>query len=293
MAKNGIKNFFLKIFFILFLLLGNNNFLLAQEYNINFGNRDNIASFTRQDFVTPVSPAIVTIFSLAPENFNSSIYYKQILKDIQNEHFLKMHLDKKLDNDIYVDVETNVSYKKNFLGSGIIVDKEGLILSTMSVIQNFDDLKTKILGKTYDLEVVSKDMHTNLVLLKVKDNAFFPNLKVADREFELSVNDEYYLLSNPFDLGVYATPVRLIFQTAETELGTWSDFMQFNASNSILNNGGAVINDVGELIAIADSRLSGFGTFATPNLVIEIFKDQVQKNKRLTRFDLGVFCQKY
>ena len=136
------------------------------------------------------------------------------------------------------------------LGSGVIVDGSGHILTTNHVIANADTIMITLAdGRSTRAVVVGRDPDTDLALLsiKLKDLPVMP-LGRSDR---LQVGDGVLAIGNPLGLSQTVTH-GIVSAIGRNQLGvaTFEDFIQTDAAINSGNSGGALINTLGELIGI-------------------------------------------
>ncbi len=183
------------------------------------------------------------------------------------------------------------------IGSGVIVTKDGYILTNNHVINEADDIKVKLAdGREGKAKVVGSDPETDLAILKID----LPDLKViamGDSE-NLKVGDIVFAIGNPFGVGQTATN-GIISATRRTDLGisTFENFLQTDAAINPGNSGGALIDANGNLIGINNaiySRNGGFQGigFAIPvNLAKDVMAELIDTGF-VTRGWMGITVSK-
>jgi len=184
-------------------------------------------------------------------------------------------------------------YKQRSGGSGVIVDKEGYILTNYHVIEEADKVKVRLNdGREFAATVKGQDPKTDLAVLHIKAE----NLPVAilgDSD-KLEVGEWAIAIGSPFGLehtvtvGVISAKGRSGFGT-----GTYEDFVQTDASINPGNSGGPLINIDGEVIGINAMIIqpgTGIG-FAIPiNMTKQILNDLIKTGK-VVRPWLGISIQ--
>jgi serine protease DegS len=136
------------------------------------------------------------------------------------------------------------------LGSGVIVDAAGHIITNNHVIANADTIMITLAdGRATRAVVVGRDPDTDLALLSIK----LKNLPVMPfgRSDQLQVGDGVLAIGNPLGLSQTVTH-GIVSATGRSQLGvaTFEDFIQTDAAINAGNSGGALINALGELIGI-------------------------------------------
>ncbi|HEX9103960.1 MAG TPA: trypsin-like peptidase domain-containing protein, partial [Polyangia bacterium] len=141
--------------------------------------------------------------------------------------------------------------KQKGLGSGVVIDKRGYILTNNHVVDDADDVKVSFVdGKTVPGKVVGTDPNTDIAVVKV-DGVAVQAAKIGDSE-KLQVGEWVIAIGNPFGLdhtvtvGVLSAKSRSGFQGG----GHFEDFLQTDASINPGNSGGPLINTRGEVIGI-------------------------------------------
>ncbi len=136
------------------------------------------------------------------------------------------------------------------LGSGVIVDEAGHIITNNHVIANATTIKVQLAdGRSATAKVVGRDPDTDLALLLVQ----LPKLPVMTlgRSDRLQVGDEVLAIGNP--LGLQQTVTHGIVSAIDRKqlgVATFENFIQTDAAINEGNSGGALINAAGELVGI-------------------------------------------
>lgn len=180
-------------------------------------------------------------------------------------------------------------------GSGVIVSKDGYILTNNHVVDEADEVKVSLKdGREFTGKVVGKDPKTDVAVLKIEAKDL-PFIEMADSE-KIEVGDIVLAVGNPFGLGQTVT-MGMISATGRATLGLdYEDFIQTDAAINPGNSGGALVDADGRLIGINTAILSRSGGnqgigFAIPaNLARDIMESLVADG-RVTRGYLGVMIQ--
>ena len=171
----------------------------------------------------------------------------------------------------------NRTEKQSSLGSGVIVDKNGMVVTNYHVIEGADDIKVALAdGREFPCEVVLKDDRFDLAVLKIKSDAAFPVLPVANSD-KVEVGDLVLAIGNPFGVGQTVTS-GIVSGLARNQVvrSEFGFFIQTDAAINPGNSGGALINVAGELIGINTAIFSkGGGSngvgFAIPANLVRVF----------------------
>ena len=147
------------------------------------------------------------------------------------------------------------------LGSGVIVEADGLVVTNNHVIDGADQVKVT-LGDKRELavDVVLKDPRTDLAVLRVKDGKErFPVLEFANSD-ELLVGDVVLAVGNPFGVGQTVTH-GIVSGVALTQVGVsdYQFFIQTDAAINPGNSGGALVDMAGRMVGINTAIFSRSG----------------------------------
>jgi len=185
---------------------------------------------------------------------------------------------------------------KNSLGSGVIIGKEGLIITNHHVIQGADEILVALQdGRTSNAVVIGKDTETDIALLKIELEDV-PVIQFAQNPF-MRVGDVTLAIGNPFGVGQTVT-MGIVSATGRNQLGisTYEDFIQTDAAVNPGNSGGALVNANGELVGINTAIYSKSGGnqgigFAIPlNHALRVI-DDLLKFGQVVRGWLGLETQ--
>src|ERR1700754_2499312 len=171
----------------------------------------------------------------------------------------------------------NRTEKQSSLGSGVIVEANGTVITNNHVVDGADDIKIALSdGREYPCKVVLKDDRVDLAVLKIQSkNETFPILPLANSD-AVEVGDLVLAIGNPFGVGQTVTSgivSALARNQVKNEVGF---FIQTDASINPGNSGGALVNMAGELIGLNTAIFSqgggsnGIG-FATPANLVKVF----------------------
>ncbi len=183
--------------------------------------------------------------------------------------------------------------KTHALGSGFIIDEDGLILTNNHVVEKADEIKIKTAaGKEYDAKVVGRDPKTDIALIKISAEGKLPKAaKLGDSE-AIRVGDWVMAVGNPFGLGNTVTSGIISAKGRIIGAGPYDDFLQTDAAINPGNSGGPLFNMNGEVVGINTAIVAqgqGIG-FATPiNMAKEILPQL--KTGKVIRGWLGVMIQ--
>jgi Do/DeqQ family serine protease len=147
------------------------------------------------------------------------------------------------------------------LGSGVMVDASGLIITNNHVIEGASEVKISLADKReFEAEIVLKDSRTDLAVLRVKDGRErFPALELGNSD-ELQVGDVVLAIGNPFGVGQTVTQ-GIVSALARTQLGItdYQFFIQTDAAINPGNSGGPLVDMAGRVIGINTAIYSRSG----------------------------------
>jgi Do/DeqQ family serine protease len=163
------------------------------------------------------------------------------------------------------------------LGSGVIVDPSGLVVTNNHVIEGADEVKIALADKReFEAEVVLKDTRSDLAVLRPKNaRERFPALEF-DNSDELQVGDVVLAIGNPFGVGQTVTH-GIVSAVARTQVGItdYQFFIQTDAAINPGNSGGALVDLAGRLVGINTAIFSRSGGsqgigFAIPSNMVRV-----------------------
>jgi len=211
------------------------------------------------------------------------------MSDFFNDEFFKKFFGDKMP-DI---PEHRRPFRSKSLGSGFVIDKDGLIVTNNHVVENADEIIVKLPDeKEFSAEVVGTDPLTDLALLKINPgNETLHPLTLGDSE-KADVGDWVVAVGNPFGLESTVTAGIVSAKGRVLGEGPYDNFMQTDASINPGNSGGPLVNMDGEVVGINTAIIpSGQGLgFAIP---VNMLKELLPKLKsgEVKRGWLGVSLQ--
>ncbi len=183
------------------------------------------------------------------------------------------------------------------LGSGVIVNSDGYILTNNHVVEGATSVKvTTSDRREYTAKVIGTDSQTDVALLKV-DGKNLPSLSLSGNKPD--VGDLVLAIGNPFGIGQTVT-MGIVSATGRNlggRIEAYEDFIQTDAAINPGNSGGALINTRGELIGINTAIIPGGGGgnqgigFAVPVTLAKNVMDQLMRSGKVTRGYIGAYLQ--
>jgi serine protease Do/serine protease DegQ len=231
-----------------------------------------------------VTPAVVNISTVTTGKGRSP---DELFRPFGNEPFFRDFFDRFFEG-------MPRRRQQNSLGSGLIIDRSGLILTNNHVVKDADEITVRFANKQETKgKVVGVDPKTDLAVIRVAAKADLPVITLGNSD-ALRVGDWAIAIGNPFGLD-HTLTVGVVSATGRSEVGiaTYENFIQTDASINPGNSGGPLLNIRGEVIGINTAIVaSGQGIgFAIPvNMARKVMDDLVKKGK-VTRGWLGVGIQ--
>ena len=187
--------------------------------------------------------------------------------------------------------------KQRSLGSGILIDPKGYILTNNHVVSRADKIKVKMLDdpKLYDAKVVGSDSETDLAVIKIEADHPLKVARIGNSD-GLNVGDWVLAIGSPF--GLEATVTAGIVSARGRDIGSsqFQRFIQTDAAINPGNSGGPLVNMAGEVIGINTAIATGTGSyagvgFALPSNVTTQVYNQIVKTGKVTRGSIGITFQ--
>ncbi|MFT5756588.1 MAG: serine protease DegS [Alteromonadaceae bacterium] len=202
------------------------------------------------------------------------------------------------------EIQTKVGYGNNVqqssrLGSGVIMDSRGYILTNFHVVQNADEVTVLLQsGQQFAAELIGYDIYTDLAVLKVAAN----NLPIIPQQKDLvsQTGDVVLAIGNPFNLGQTVTQ-GIVSATGRNGLSNTSylEFLQMDAAINKGNSGGALVDTNGNLVGINSRNFSNPNLniqgifFAVPYMLANKVMQKIIAHGRVVRGWLGVSATQY
>jgi serine protease Do len=190
------------------------------------------------------------------------------------------------------------SIRERSLGSGVIVDSKGFIVTNRHVVEKADRIRVRFQddppGVQHDAKVVGTDQETDLAVIKVETDRALPAAKMGNSD-GMQVGDWVLAVGSPFGLsetvtaGIVSAKGRDIVPQRQ-----FQTFIQTDAAINPGNSGGPLVNMAGEVIGINTAILSetnayaGVG-FALPSkTVVEVYNQLTGPEHKVTRGSIGI-----
>src|SRR4051794_23636162 len=256
-----------------------------------------MAQAAAQDRRVPASPADLRL-SYAPivQRVQPAVVNVYAAKVVQNRNPL---LDDPIFRRFFGVPGQQPEQMQRALGSGVIVDASGLVVTNVHVIEGADQVKVSLADKReFEADIVLKDPRSDLAVLRLKDTKEkFPTLDFTNSD-ELLVGDIVLAIGNPFGVGQTVTH-GIISALTRTQVGItdYQFFIQTDAPINPGNSGGALVDMNGKLAGINTAIYSRSGGsqgigFAIPaNMVRVVVASAKSGGKAVKRPWLGARLQ--
>lgn len=238
-----------------------------------------VASYA--DVVNKVAPAVITVHS------QMRVRQSQQYPFTDDPFFREFFGDRGLQ-------QPPVERQRQGLGSGVIIDASGYILTNHHVIDGADQIKVDLNdNRTLEARVVGSDPPSDLAVLKVEASNL-PVLALGDSD-RTRVGDVVLAIGNPLGVGQTVTMGIVSAKGRQTGLsnGSFEDFLQTDAPINQGNSGGALVSTASELIGINSQILSPSGGsiglgFAVPSNMARTVLEQLIRTGKVRRGQLGI-----
>ena len=173
------------------------------------------------------------------------------------------------------------------LGSGIVVDPRGFILTNAHVVSSAQNIKAVIFGferRAYTAEIIRKDLVNDIAILKIQPNGPLPIAVLGDSDM-IKVADRVLAVGSPFGLEqtVTAGIISDDSRNLVVEGQTYEDMIQTDAAINRGNSGGPLVNIKGEVIGMNTAIYAPTGVFTGVGFAIPINKVRPIMNQILAK----------
>src|SRR6266849_231584 len=190
--------------------------------------------------------------------------------------------------------DSRSEFRRPGLGSGVIIDKRGLVLTNFHVVKGADEILIRLSDKReYRGQILGTDPKTDLAVVKFQPDHEVTVASLGNSD-ALRVGEWAIAIGNPFGLDQTVT-VGVISATGRSDVGiaTYENFIQTDASINPGNSGGPLVNLKGEVIGVNTAIVAagqGIG-FAIPINMVKRVIDQLVDKGKVVRGWLGVALQ--
>ena len=219
-------------------------YLFPSLYSTQNGNdetRDQDVVVSYSEAVAAVAPAVVNVYATHIE--------RRAIHPLFHDPLFRRFFGPRVPSE----------RRNNNLGSGVIMDQKGYLLTNAHVISNADEIQITLYdGRQSSAEIVGIDADTDLAVLKID----MDNLHVAPSgdSSRVKVGDVVLAIGNPYDFGQTVTQ-GIVSAKGRNRVGitTFENFIQTDADINPGNSGGALVSSRGKLIGINTAIISSSG----------------------------------
>src|SRR6202522_829636 len=188
--------------------------------------------------------------------------------------------------------------RERSLGSGVIVDPKGYIVTNRHVVEKADRIRVRLQdeppGVQHDAKVIGEDQETDLAVIKIDLDRGIPSSKMGNSD-SMQVGDWVLAIGSPF--GQVGTVTAGIVSAKGRDIVPGKQFQTFIQTDAAINpgnSGGPLVNMDGEVIGINTAILSetnayaGVGFSLPSNTVAEVYNQLIGPEHKVTRGSIGI-----
>ncbi len=197
--------------------------------------------------------------------------------------------------DMFKEFGTPQERQSSALGSGFIIDEEGIVVTNNHVIEGAEDIVVQVNGeKKFKAKVIGADPLSDIAVLKIESKEKFLPVRFGDSD-KARIGDWVIAIGNPFGLGGTVTSGIISARNRSIGLSRYEDYIQTDASINSGNSGGPLFDMNGDVIGINTAILGRSGNvgigFSIPSNSAKIVIDQLIEFGETKRGWLGVRIQ--
>jgi len=190
------------------------------------------------------------------------------------------------------------SIRERSLGSGVIVDPKGYIVTNRHVVEKADRIRVRLQddppGVQHDAKVVGEDQETDLAVIKIELDRPVPSARLGNSD-SMDVGDWVLAIGSPF--GQVGTVTAGIVSAKGRDIVPGRQFQTFIQTDAAINpgnSGGPLVNMDGEVIGINTAILSetnayaGVGFSLPSNTVVQVYNQLIGPEHRVARGSIGI-----
>ncbi|MFZ0275310.1 MAG: Do family serine endopeptidase [Candidatus Sulfotelmatobacter sp.] len=190
------------------------------------------------------------------------------------------------------------SIRERSLGSGVIVDPKGYIVTNRHVVEKADRIRVRLQddppGVQHDARVIGEDQETDLAVIKIDLDRAVPSAKMGNSD-GMQVGDWVLAIGSPF--GQVGTVTAGIVSAKGRDIVPGRQFQVFIQTDAAINpgnSGGPLVNMNGEVIGINTAILSetnayaGVGFSLPSNTVVQVYNQLIGPEHRVSRGSIGI-----
>jgi serine protease Do len=246
-----------------------------------------------EEVAAAIEPSVVNISSIKrirpamQQNGDLQISPNSPLLQFFGEDFFKRFMIPRMPKE---------GYEQRGLGTGVVVSKDGYVLTNNHVIEGADEVMVTLSNdRQFKAKVVGADPKTDLAVLKIDATGLYP-AKLGNSD-DLKIGEWVVAAGQPFGL-THTVTAGIVSAEGRARLGVadYEDFIQTDAAINPGNSGGPLVNLKGEVIGINTAIFSRSGGsmgigFAIPSNMAETVMESLIKHGKVVRGFLGVSIQ--
>ena len=190
-------------------------------------------------------------------------------------------------------------FRRRSLGSGVIVEQDGYIITNNHVIEDADEIRVRLSDdEEFQARIIGRDIKTDIALIQIQGgNRTFPVARLGDSD-AMRVGEWVIAVGNPYGLS-HTVTAGIISAKGRVIEGPYDDFLQTDASINPGNSGGPLINIAGEVIGIntaifgklsGNQLAQGIG-FAIPINIVKHVVNDLRQYGKVRRGWVGIVIQ--
>ena len=192
----------------------------------------------------------------------------------------------------------DAAIRERSLGSGVIVDPKGYIVTNRHVVEKADRIRVRLQddppGVQHDAKVIGEDQETDLAVIKIEMSRPVPAAKMGNSD-SMEVGDWVLAIGSPF--GQVGTVTAGIVSAKGRDIVPGRQFQTFIQTDAAINpgnSGGPLVNLEGEVIGINTAILSetnayaGVGFSLPSNTVVQVYNQLIGPEHRVARGSIGI-----
>jgi serine protease Do len=188
--------------------------------------------------------------------------------------------------------------RERSLGSGVIVDPKGYIVTNRHVVDKADRIRVRLQddppGVQHDAKVIGSDSETDLAVIRIEFDKPLPVAKIGNSD-GMQVGDWVLAVGSPFGLNATVTAGIVSYKGRNIVPGRqFQSFIQTDAAINPGNSGGPLVNMAGEVVGIntailtETSSYAGVGFALPSNTVAQVYNQLIGPDHRVARGSIGV-----
>lgn len=228
------------------------------------------------------------LYQSMAENKTESTYFKASPMSTVSGSLSVSEIAKKVGPAVVgvsVTTQSNLEYfgsskNQEGMGSGIIINEEGYILTNYHVIESANKVSVILNNKTeVQAKIINYDADLDLAIIKVTDNTKMPAVAELGSSKDMQVGDPVVAIGNPLGKELLGSVTTGVVSATNREISVGNitqTLLQTDAAINPGNSGGALVNSAGQVIGINSAKMGGDGVeglgFAIP---IDIVKPKI------------------